>query len=735
MPGKNGRQNFWTLGDLTFTSEAEYLAYVRQGERLAIDVLDQMVTEEAEDSDEPANGPTNGPTNGPKNGHDPVAGDRTRLKTVRVAGVEPQASPQSVPAALGAARTPTTRTEQPPQERFRLFTAAQLNSGRFETRYLIPGVLAAGQSGGIFGASKTLKTSLAADLMISLASGTPFLGRFPVAQPVRVLFLSGQSGLAALQSIARRICAQRGLSLETLGNFVISTDLPRLDRPVDLMALRELIEREKPVCLVIDPAYLAIAEANCRNLFAMGQLLRPLAQLCNSTGCAILLAHHCKRSSKMGLPASLDDVAWSGFVEFSAQWLLLARRRPFDPGTGQHELWLSTGSRAGHHGLWELDVDEGTPEQPDGRHWKTSLRPVVSAEAQADERFVAASEDRRLRRRAVAFEQQRQRVWEVLGAYPDGCNATAVRDPLGINGERMARILQTLVDEGVVTKTEDQIDRRRMKVTYRRRIHPMDLSQAAAEARRTSPRDQKLYDVRSGHFVDPPKLVRANAADPRHVQELGANLGANRSDSTPASRPGEAYMSPQKSGPDTFANGQRTTADHYDFTPTRSDPSRIPAPPSNPARTAPGAGAMPLRNLDELDPEQFLRAMNKPVWWDRRPRNPDGTVQTEADRTESASAASGPSRTPAAQSGPARTAPGAGASPLPGPDTFAAKGTQAERQDFTPTPSSPSRIPAPPSSPAPAAPGAGAWPLQIGVHYLRDGKIERVPPPTFRGGR
>src|SRR5579859_4566251 len=143
-------------------------------------------------------------------------------------------------------------------KKFRLFTAAQLNSAQQETRYLIPGVLAAGQVGGIFGAFKTLKTSLAADLMISLASGTPFLGRFPVAKPGRVLFLSGESGLPAIKSIAQRICAERGLSLETLENFVCSPDVPKLGDPFDLMALTELVEREKPVCLVIDPAWLAL---------------------------------------------------------------------------------------------------------------------------------------------------------------------------------------------------------------------------------------------------------------------------------------------------------------------------------------------------------------------------------------------------------------------------------------------------------------------------------------------
>jgi RecA-family ATPase len=89
---------------------------------------------------------------------------------------------------------------------------------------------------------------------------------------------------------------------------------------------------------VIDPAYLAIGGDHSRNLFAMGQLLRPLTELCESTGCTVLVVHHCKRSSKVGDPATLDDIAWSGFAEFSAQWLLLSRRRQFDPGTGKHEL-------------------------------------------------------------------------------------------------------------------------------------------------------------------------------------------------------------------------------------------------------------------------------------------------------------------------------------------------------------------------------------------------------------
>jgi hypothetical protein len=372
-------------------------------------------------------------------------------------------------------------------ERFRLVTAAELNSSQYETRYLIPGILAAGQPGGIFGPFKSLKTSLAADLLISLASGTPFLGRFAVTEPGKVLFLAGEAGLPAVRSIARRICAERGLSLEALDNFVVSPDLPRLDRPGDLMILEELIRKQKAVCVVIDPAYLALGEQNSRNLFAMGTLLRPLAKLCESTGCSVLLVHHAKRSHKAGSPPTLDDIAWSGFAEFSSQWLLVSRRRAYNPDTGRHELWLSAGSRAGNQGLWALDVYEGaSPHLPDAgpiacasedrRPWKACLKSVAWAEAQADEQFVASSEDRRLRRRALAVERQSQRLLELLAAHPDGLTARFMRDELGLSGDRMSRLLDALIEKGEVTKSEERYDRRRMIATYTR-VPRIDLSQ------------------------------------------------------------------------------------------------------------------------------------------------------------------------------------------------------------------------------------------------------------------
>ncbi len=180
----------------------------------------------------------------------------------------------------------------------------------------------------------------------------------------------------------------------------------------------------------------------------------------------------------------------------------------------------------GNHGLWELDVDEGRPNEfsldirphgpvdgpPDGplddslagehRVWKTILRPVAALQRQLDAQFVAASEDRRLRRRAATFDRQKQRVLEFLSAHANGCNATQIREVLGFNGNRMKRLLDMLCDEKLARTTEIRHDRR--TETLYHRVPVMDLSAAAIQSGRVTPTDEMTYEVRSGHFIDRP---------------------------------------------------------------------------------------------------------------------------------------------------------------------------------------------------------------------------------------
>jgi hypothetical protein len=78
--------------------------------------------------------------------------------------------------------------------------------------------LVEGQVAVIGGPQKPLKTSISIDLAVSLASATSWLGHFNCSTVKRVAVISGESGPWALQYVAKRVCAAKGINLVDLGD-------------------------------------------------------------------------------------------------------------------------------------------------------------------------------------------------------------------------------------------------------------------------------------------------------------------------------------------------------------------------------------------------------------------------------------------------------------------------------------------------------------------------------------
>ncbi len=241
---------------------------------------------------------------------------------------------------------PTNKPDQGERSRidFHRITCAELDAAEYNLEYLIDGVLVAGQPCILAGAKKDMKTSFLIDLGISLAVGGFLLGKLKVNRACRVGIMTGESGLATIQETARRIAAAAGHKLADISGLVFSEDLPQFGSVAHEEALRKFLTDDKLEVVIVDPAYMCIPDTDHANLFQVGAKLRGVSQVCREAGAMLVLAHHTRKNK--GDPFSvpeLEDISWAGFQEFARQWLLLGRRELYQPGTGEHRLWLSAG--------------------------------------------------------------------------------------------------------------------------------------------------------------------------------------------------------------------------------------------------------------------------------------------------------------------------------------------------------------------------------------------------------
>lgn len=336
--------------------------------------------------------------------------------------------------------------------RFKAITAAELDSGKYDQKYLVEHVLAEWQPCILAGPKKALKTTFLVDLGISIAIADKFLGKFWIPSAKRFLLTSGESGMATLQETARRIAKSKGWELAAVPNFVISPDLPRLDDPENLAEWEQFLETHSPEVVAIDPAYLCMPGDDAGNLFKQGVLLRNISELCQRQSITLILAHHAKRHIGRDPHAApeLDDIAWAGFSEFARQWLLIGRRESYEAGSGDHRLWLSVGGSAGHGGLYAVDVAEGTKQDIGGRRYEVAVQSASEARKDAAEREHEAKAEKR----AVQVEADRKAICNAMATLEDNQGTKSdIRTASGLGTPRFNPALASLIQDKSVTPT------------------------------------------------------------------------------------------------------------------------------------------------------------------------------------------------------------------------------------------------------------------------------------------
>jgi replicative DNA helicase len=258
--------------------------------------------------------------------------------------------------------------------------SATLNRTNNSYSWLVEQLLLPDQPAVLGGPRKCLKSSVAIDLAISLGTGKPFLGYFPVPKQIRVALLSGENSKATLRETAQRICSAKQVRLNQDCDVLWSFRLPQLYRETECDELKQMLKEQEVKVVIFDPLFLCLlpgcGTSAANSLYEIGPLLRQAARACQLAGATPIFVHHSTKDANWRLgSAELNDLAFSGVGEFVRQWLLLSRRKRYQLGTGEHSLILTGGGNAGQSGKWEVDIKEGQLQNDfSGRTWDVSVR-------------------------------------------------------------------------------------------------------------------------------------------------------------------------------------------------------------------------------------------------------------------------------------------------------------------------------------------------------------------------
>jgi hypothetical protein len=166
-----------------------------------------------------------------------------------------------------------------------------------ETTWLIEGVLPTGGRLLVTGAPKVGKSIWIQNLVLSLATGVPFLRRFKVDHPTRVLLLDRELSRRSLFDRFMALIEDRPGFKAGLPNLLPDHDHNlKLDQKGALETLVQLVEQNGVEVIVFDTAY-KFFSGDMESSSAVAKAFDVLDQLIKRTGVSVILTHHHRKGS------------------------------------------------------------------------------------------------------------------------------------------------------------------------------------------------------------------------------------------------------------------------------------------------------------------------------------------------------------------------------------------------------------------------------------------------------
>lgn len=174
-------------------------------------------------------------------------------------------------------------------------------------RWLVEDAWVDGSVGFISGRSKSYKTWIALDMALSLVSGNPFLGRYPVGKTGPVLLIQEEDPAPVVQERLRLIAKSKGMlpfTTEVRSDF-IAIEYP--EWPLHIINLqgfnlgvtekvaqvRKLIAEINPIMVILDPLIVLLPQGvDEYKGVEVSAVLQTIKMWREEFGCAVAIVHH-----------------------------------------------------------------------------------------------------------------------------------------------------------------------------------------------------------------------------------------------------------------------------------------------------------------------------------------------------------------------------------------------------------------------------------------------------------
>ncbi len=162
-------------------------------------------------------------------------------------------------------------------------------------RWLIQDLWGASSVGCIAGCPKVGKSWLGLEMAVSVATGKPCLGTYPVTDPGPVLAFLAEDRLSVLRERVENLARHKGVDINEMKLNIITEPTLHLDRAGDRMRLMATASALRPRLVLLDPL-VRIHSANENDATEISKLLSYFRELQRRNDTSVILVHHTRKT-------------------------------------------------------------------------------------------------------------------------------------------------------------------------------------------------------------------------------------------------------------------------------------------------------------------------------------------------------------------------------------------------------------------------------------------------------